>query len=402
MTKFTAYQVKLILFLSVATFFEGYDFLALSQILPQIRAEMNLSEGWAGALIAFTNIGAILAYGLVRYADVVGRRTVLTVTIAGYTLCTAATGFAPEIYSFAILQLLAKFFLIGEWALCMVYAAEEFPADRRGFVIGVIQACSSLGSIFCAAVVPLLIKLPWGWRSVFFAGILPLILVSIARTGLKETVRFTASGGQRRSIFAVWRTGYAPRILKLSLLWGLTYMCTQCAVTFWKEFVVQERGLTDGQVGVAMTVAAVGSLPLLFGVGRLLDVVGRRVGAVIIYSLTVLGVVLAYNLYGQWPLTAGLILGIFGASAVLPVLNAYTTELFPTDLRGDAYAWSNNLLGRLSYVVAPLLVGQIAGYTGWGPAVTMTALFPLIAVILIWAWMPETTGKELEETSSLH
>ncbi len=32
----------------------------------------------------------------------------------------------------------------------MVYAAEEYPADRRGMVIGVIQGYSSAGSIACA------------------------------------------------------------------------------------------------------------------------------------------------------------------------------------------------------------------------------------------------------------
>jgi putative MFS transporter len=398
----TPYQRRLIGFLSVATFFEGYDFLAISQILPQLRAEMHLSEGTAGALIAFTNIGAILAYLLVRHADIAGRRTTLTITIAGYTLCTAATGAATGLYSFAILQLLARFFLLAEWSLCMVYAAEEFPADRRGQVIGVIQAASSLGSIACAALVPVLIRSPLGWRTVFLAGIVPLVLVGLARTGLRETQRFEAVGRQKRSLTDVWRSGYATRILQLAALWGLTYTCTQTAVTFWKEFVVRERQFTDVQVGASMTVAAVGSLPLLLAVGPLLDTVGRRRGAVLIYATTIIGVVLAYNLHGQWPLTAALVLGIFGASAVLPILNAYSTELFPTDLRGDAYAWANNLLGRISYVIAPLLVGQAAAHVGWGAAVSVTAVGPMLALALIWAWMPETAGRELEQTAALH
>ena len=40
MAKFTAYQRRLFVLLSVANFFEGYDFLALSQILPNLKASV--------------------------------------------------------------------------------------------------------------------------------------------------------------------------------------------------------------------------------------------------------------------------------------------------------------------------------------------------------------------------
>ena len=401
-TKLTPYQWKLFAFLSVATFFEGYDFLALTQILPNLRAEMGLSEFGAGILVAFINAGTIVAYLLVRKADAWGRKRLLMVTIAGYTVFTFLTGLSPNVWLFAIFQFIARIFLIAEWATSMVYAAEEFPADRRGMVIGVIQAFASLGSIVCAGVVPLMLSTDYGWRTVYFVGIVPLVILAYARRGLKETARFQA--GERpkaQPIGRIFKTPYKGRMLQLALIWGLTYVCTQNAITFWKEFAVAERGMTDGEVGLAITVAAVGSMPLIFLAGKLLDVIGRRGGAVVIYTLTVLGVFGAYFLSGKWPLTAALVLAIFGVSAVLPVLNAYNTELFPTDLRGDAFAWANNLLGRIGYVLAPLAVGFMAQTMGWGRAVQITTIFPVLALILILAWLPETRGRELEETSAL-
>ncbi len=398
----TAYQWRLIGFLSVATFFEGYDFLALSQILPELRAEWSLTEGQAGALVAVANVGTVAAYGLVRLADRWGRRPVLTLTIAGYTIATLLSGFAPDVWAFGILQLLARVFLIAEWAICMVYAAEEFPADRRGLVIGVIQAFSAFGAIFCAAVVPALVRFG-SWRAVFFAGILPLILVAFARRSLAETKRFEARDTRApRDFFAVWRLGYGRRLLQIAAIWAATYLCTQTGVAFWKEFVTRERGFTNDDVALSMTIAALGSLPLLFGVGKLIDVLGRRKGAVVIFVLTALGVLGSYNLHGQTALTAALVLGIFGSSAVLPVLNAFTTELFPTEVRSDAYAWANNLLGRTSYVLAPLVVGQLATTWGWGPSVSLTVVGPVVALVLILAWMPETRGRELEDSAALH
>lgn len=405
-TPLTSYQKRLLVFLSVATFFEGYDFMALTQILPNLRDDMNLSKTEAGIMLAVINAGTVLAYLLIRRADSWGRKRVLAVTIAGYTIATFLSGLAPEAISFTFFQFFARTFLIAEWAISMVYAAEEYPADRRGMVIGVIQAFSSLGSIMCAGVVPLLLKTTYGWRTVFFVGIIPLVLLAFARRNIKETVRFQKKAEdaprKRPSMFAIFKTPYRKRVFQLGLIWSVTYMCNQSAVTFWKDFAVNERGLSDSDVGQAITVAAIASMPMIFFSGKLLDVVGRRWGAVIIYSLGAAGTFFAYTVHGQWPLTAALVFAIFGVSATLPVMNAYSTELFPTEHRANAFAWSNNLLGRLGYVASPLLVGAIADGTSWGFAIQLVCVFPFIAVALIFKMLPETKGMELEESSALH
>ena len=85
----------------------------------------------------------------------------------------------------------------------------------------------------------------------------------------------------------------------------------------------------------------------------------------------------------------------------MPVLNAFTAELFPTELRGDAFAWSNNLLGRIGYVTSPALVGLLAGTHGWGRSVQYMVVGLVVAVVLILWWLPETSGKELEETAEM-
>ncbi len=403
LTPLTPYQKRLFGFLSVATFFEGYDFLALSQVLPEICKVLDLADAEAGALVGFINLGTIAAFFLVRYADRWGRKRLLTITIGGYTLFTVATGLSWDVWSFLIFQFFARMFLIAEWATSMVYAAEEFPADRRGMVMGVIQAFSSLGSIVCAGVVPLFLKTAYGWRSVYLIGVIPLVMVAYARRGLKESQRFADQeiAPERPSIFRIWRTPYRKRVIQLGIIWGATYVCTQVAVTFWKIFAVEERGFTAEQVGMAIAIAAVASMPLVFYSGRLLDQIGRRYGALVIFSLGALGVLGCFRLHGQWMLTFALVFGIFGASAVLPVLNAYTAELFPTELRGDAFAWCNNIIGRIGYVGSPIAVGFAAQHIGWGAAVQFTVVGPLLAVALIFLWLPETKNRSLEETAKV-
>jgi putative MFS transporter len=402
------YQKRLVAFLSVATFFEGYDFFALAQILPSLRAELQLSPTGAGILLAIINLGTVLAGLVVRLADRFGRRRMLSVTIVGYTLCSLLTAFATDVVTFGFAQLLARIFLIGEWAIAMVVAAEELPAEKRGTMIGIIQGAATLGAITCAAIVPMLLKTSLGWRAVYVAGAVPLVLVAFARRGLRETRRFAeqaaADGTNKKkgNPFALLRGPYRRRVLELGLIWSLTYACTQSATTFWKEFAVGERGFSDAQVGAALSISALAAMPLVFFSGKLLDVVGRRRGGSIIFVAGGLGVVFAYTFTGFVPLTLALVIAVFGTNAALPVLNAYTAELFPTDARADAFALANNGLGRIGYVLSPALVGFAAERAGFGTAVAATAVPFLLALLLILRGLPETRGKELEETAQLH
>jgi MFS transporter, putative metabolite:H+ symporter len=413
-TPLTPYQKKLFFFLSVATFFEGYDFFALSQVLPEIVKSYQLPPASDTYLITFINAGTILAYLLVRKADQWGRKRVLSITIVGYTLFSVLSGLAPNVYIFAIAQFIARIFLIGEWAISMVYAAEEFPADRRGLVIGLIQAFGSFGSIFCAGIVPILLKLSIfedRWRIVYFAGAVPLVLMAFARRSLQDTQRFLSQDKPEKTSFTkILKTPYRKRMLQLALIWGVTYLCTHNAITFWKIFMFEERmGVVASTpdematlVGLTLTIASVGSLPLVFGVGKLLDVLGRKKTALLVFVSCSVGVFFAYTLSDRWGLTIALTFGVFGVSSALPVLNAYNAELFPTEYRGDAYAWSNNLLGRIGYVFSPLVIGlAINNGIKRGDAIAATAIFPLIALVLILLLLPETKGRELEDTSSV-
>jgi len=46
-------------------------------------------------------------------------------------------------------------------------------------------------------------------------------------------------------------------------------------------------------------------------------------------------------------------------------------------------------------------VGELVMKLGFGPAVSLTTVGPLVALGLILALLPETRGKELEETAAL-
>ncbi|NLE48069.1 MAG: MFS transporter [Sandaracinaceae bacterium] len=399
---FTPYQWRLLAFLSVATFFEGYDFLALSQLLPHLREYWDLPIEAPGRIVAFVNIGTVLSLFVVRLADRIGRIRVLTLTIAGYTFFTLISGFAPNIYLFVAAQLIARIFLLAEWATSMIIAAEEFPPEKRGLVLGIVQGASALGSIACAITVPLLVTTDLGWRLVYFIAAFPLVIIAYARRNLRETSRFASGPRASESLFAIWKTPYKKRIFLVAGIWFISYAASQNALAFWKIFAMEERGFSDGDVGKAIALASGLAVPLAFMVGPLIDILGRKLGAVIVYSLSAAGLYLCFTLETKQALTFALVLGIFCATAFLPIANAYTNELFPTEYRGAAFAWCNNILGRISYFGAPLIIGELAARTGgYGGVISQTAILPLVAILYILVFLPETRGKELEETSAI-
>ena len=100
-SKFTPYQWKLLIFLSVATFFEGFDFMALSQILPELRADFGINIQQASLMIAVINVGTVFAFFLIRKADQWGRKRILTITIIGYTIFTGLSALSQNVYQFA-------------------------------------------------------------------------------------------------------------------------------------------------------------------------------------------------------------------------------------------------------------------------------------------------------------
>jgi putative MFS transporter len=223
--------------------------------------------------------------------------------------------------------------------------------------------------------------------------------VAYARRALKETARFEAKTSVSPGLLGIWRTVSARRVLQVGAIWFLCYLCTQNAVMFWKEFAVGERALSDAAVGGIVAISALASMPVAFAAGYFLDAVGRRVGGTVILGVLATGVLISYTASGKLFLTLGLVLATIGLNTTLTLMNTLTTELFPTEQRGAAFAWSNNLIGRVGNVLSPFAIGKLAESLGWGLVLRSTAIFPVIACALIWLLLPETKGRELEDTA---
>jgi MFS transporter, putative metabolite:H+ symporter len=93
---------------------------------------------------------------------------------------------------------------------------------------------------------------------------------------------------------------------------------------------------------------------------------------------------------------------VFFGLGMGPVMSAFATELFPTEVRGQAAAWIRNWFEIAGIFFGPILVGILGDHaTGAigniGDTVTLLMVLQIPTIWLVWKFMPETKGKELEQ-----
>ena len=73
----------------------------------------------------------------------------------------------------------------GEWASGAALVSETWPAQHRGKALGLMQSAWAIGYGLAAAVTMVILPV-WGWRAVFFVGVLPALLTFWVRRYVKE------------------------------------------------------------------------------------------------------------------------------------------------------------------------------------------------------------------------
>jgi hypothetical protein len=100
-------------------------------------------------------------------------------------------------------------FLLTGAATAFVIVTEEFPAEHRGWAIGMLGALGACGHGLGAALFAAIDVLPYGWRALYAVGLAPLVVLPRFRREVRETRRFTrhrASGAEEGTL----RTWHRP------------------------------------------------------------------------------------------------------------------------------------------------------------------------------------------------
>jgi putative MFS transporter len=396
----------LLVVLGVAAFFEGYDLFVVTAALPQIRDSFGLTQSEASLWLSVPILGALPAVWFSRRADVYGRRRMLWVSIVGFTLFTGATSMSPSIGAFVTLQFGAYLFLTVEGTIAWAMVAEELPAGARGFGFGWLAMQTALGSGLASILYGgIFTPLDLSWRWLYLVALPPLGAIAILRRRLPESRRFNALATSGR-VESHWRDLLRPPHRRWLVLVCLTAflgaLATQVGV-FTVDFLQEDRGLSPTIANFVLVGAGALAIPFLIGAGELSDRYGRKVVGCIFGVLSTVGGFSFYFLArGPWLLFVCLLFTLIGQFGAWPTLGAFGSELFPTAHRALAGSWSSvtRVGGQaVSFALGGLLI-SITGALQYAAIILGSG--PLLALLVVWFFFPETKGRELEDITGEH
>lgn len=397
---------------------DAFDVMLFSLTLTAVIAELGLSKMQAGALGSITLLGGAaggLLFGWV--ADRYGRTRSMIASVLLYSVFTAACGLSQTFWQFACFRALLGLGMGGEWASGAALVSESFPAASRGRALAFMQSAWAIGFAGAATVVGFVLP-AYGWRAVFFVGILPAFFTLWVRRHVEEPEAWqrlhrarldaerhavapgapVAATERAPSVFDIFRGAMLPRTV------AVTFM-NACALFGWwgmNGWVPAYLSLPSAQGGIGLSTATMSKLVVFMQLGMWLgyisfgfitDVMSRKR----VYVTYLLGASILLPLYGSlsnpWLL---LLLGPFVAffgTGFFSGFGAVTAEMYPTAIRASAQGFTYNI-GRIASAAAPFTVGSLAATRGFQTAFAVAGAAYLFAA-LTWMVIPNTQGKEI-------
>jgi MFS family permease len=370
--------------------------------------------GKYGGLLTMTGLlgwafGGFL-FGII--ADYIGRVRTLAFSIAIYAIFTALQGLSHGIWDFAVYRFIAGLGTGAELMVGIPLLAETLGETHRAKIAGCMMTGGALGTFIGAWAYGLVGG--YGWRYVFFVGIIPAFLLAVMRRRMLEPDRFADVQERRRAVAAGLRDEADDREFMrfvpvqlfsaenryntmVGLLFGLGSLLAIWTTNIWLPTILslmaQKSGAANADaaapfVSQGIMIWSLGGIAGYIVFGFIADLIGRR-GTVIFYSLGAivsgLTLYLGLDAYYPWypvvlPIFGFFVFGVFSGYAV------YLPELFPTQIRSTAVGFctgSARIITSFGPLVAGLLVGAFGGSFNKVTAVmTCFAALSVVAMLL--------------------
>jgi SHS family lactate transporter-like MFS transporter len=373
---------------------DAFDYFLLVMVMPAVAETFHVPlKDVAFALLltlAFRPLGALI-FG--RLADRYGRRRVLMIDVALYSVLGLACAFAPSLAVLLVLRSLFGIAMGGEWGTGASLAMESVPAHSRGIVSGILQSGYPCGYLLCAIAYGLLFN-SIGWRGMFALGIIPALLVLYLRRSVPESPVFEQRqrAGVRRGVMATMR-GHWGLFAYLIVTMAVFNAFSHGSQDVYPTFLKLQRGFDTHMVSLLTIILNLGALVGGLAFGQWSERIGRR-RAMAIACVLALPAIPLWSYGGSVLLLA---IGAFwvqvavqGAWGVVP---GYLNELSPDDVRGTlpgfAYQLGNLIASGTAYALAWMASSRHGDYA-FAQAVWIAAVAVVLA-LLTW-FGPEARG----------
>jgi len=417
----THYHVALANFLGYVV--DSIDANILGTIAPSLIVTFGISLGAYAAGTQFAMLVSILGTFMWPWlADRFGRRAMLTVNIAMFSLMMPLLAMAPSWTWFVAIYAVAQTAISGEWYVASILMVETWPARLRGLLVSWVRSSYVVG-ISMTGVIVTFVAANFGWRWAYVVpGAFAVIAIYVrflcpetpywVRTKDRKTriEQALASGAPVTDVDQTWNTKadkvsisqlFLPDIRRNTI--SAMFVATMSSLLYnvvlsWLSLLlVQDKGWTLGEVGVFLIPYGLSGVIGYIAAGWLIERFGRRLGITIVMAWGGVFMTLFALSTDRTALWVFGLLYIWGINGMFGPVGVYIPELFPTRVRGVGSAFSYGF-ARIVGLGFPFVVVFIKTTTG-----TYTLAFlciPVMLIILIlgfWLFCPETAGKDLDE-----
>jgi MFS family permease len=380
--------------------------------------------GRYGGILSMTGLLGWALGGFVFgiYADYVGRVRALATSIILYSVFTALQGLSHGIWDFAIYRFVAGLGTGAELMVGIPLLAEALGETHRAKIAGCMMTGGALGTFLGAWTYGLVGG--YGWRVVFFVGVVPALLLAVIRRRVIEPGRFEAVQERRKTVRAGQRVAsddrefmrFVPmqlfsqehrRNTIVGLLFGLGSLLAIWTTNIWLptilSLMVQKNGISGAAavpfVSRGIMIWSLGGIAGYIAFGFIADLIGRR-PTIILYSVGTIaaGLTLYLGLSSfepyypvVLPIFGFFVFGIFSGFAI------YLPELFPTHIRSTAVGFTTGT-ARVITSFGPLVAGLMVGAFG-GSFNNVTAFMTCFALLSVVAMF---LGPETRQTGLPH
>lgn len=376
---------------------DAFDFFILVFLLSDIATafQVDIKEVTLAILLtlAVRPIGA-LVFG--RAAEKYGRKPVLMVNIACFSIFELCTAAAPSLTIFLILRVIYGIAMGGVWGVASSLAMETIPDRSRGMMSGIFQAGYPFGYLLAAVVYGLFSELV-GWRGMFVIGAVPVFLLPFIWFKVQESPVWLAARERKEStaLLPVLKSHWKLCVYLVVLMAAFNFF-SHGTQDLYPSFLKVQHGFDAHRVSLIAISYTIASIIGGIFFGTLSEKIGRK-KAIIIAALLSLPVIPLWAFSsGTWTIGLGAFLMQFMVQGAWGVIPSYLTELVPANTRAVLPGFVYQL-GNLLASVNATLQASIAESHGhnYGLAMAIVAGTVAIVISVLVAFGRDTRGKAI-------
>ncbi|AOQ22909.1 Proline/betaine transporter [Moorella thermoacetica] len=355
-----------------------------------------------------------------NYADKWGRKRAMIITVTGVGVATSLLGTLPTFNRvgllapilFLLIRVLQGIFVGGVTASTHTIGTETVAPRWRGLMSGLISGGASIGSLVASIVLFIVTSIfpgeafkVWGWRFMFFSGLLCVVFGIILYKTLEESPIWLQMKEREQlnkkpvetPLKTLLSKAYAPILLiNIIIVAGAAsqYYLTSGYLPSFLELVNQVSRSTVGKIMISGSIVAFIS-PVL--VGHLSEMIGRKktfllTGIINLFIVPVIYLQLSQIHTYSIMVLFTIIISFLGNAAYAPVL-IFLNERFPTEIRASGTALSWNI-GFAIGGLMPTFVTALSPTLKYIPTRLIAFLIGVTILFLIGSLVsPETKGR---------